>query len=91
MIAALTVHESFYTVSGRIFAALQSTGDRLAIGVMVSAKDGKKWTILDNLVKVGEKVQAILDQKALEKIHLYELQAINHKIKPEVGQVLSIS
>jgi hypothetical protein len=88
---SLSVHDSFYTVSSRIFAALQFAGDRIATGVMVSAEDGKQWKILDNDVKVGGKVQAILDQKVLDGIHLYELQAINHKIKPEVGQVLTLS
>jgi len=88
---SLSVHESFYTVSGCVFAALQFADDRVATGLIVSAEDGKQWKILDNDVKVGGKVQAILDQKALEGIYLYELQPINHKIKPAVGQELSLS
>jgi len=84
------VRESFYTVSGRIFAALQFAGDRLAVGVSLQAEEGIQWTIIDNQVKVGAKMQAIFAAKSEEDIYLYELRPIDHQTKPAVSQVLTV-
>jgi hypothetical protein len=40
MTAAATVHDSFQTVSGRIFAVLQFPGERRTVGVYLEAGDG---------------------------------------------------
>jgi hypothetical protein len=88
---SVIVVDSFYTVSGRIFSALQCFKEWLEIGVILLSEEGEKWQIIDNSVILsGVKNQEMLKEKEKDSIFLFELEPIGHNFRPITGTILQI-
>ena len=91
MIKTVSIFESNITINGEhIIVALGKSSGKLSNGTILSSSDGKQWSVVDNNLKFQPHFTKLLSEKENEGIFFYDLQGIEHKQKPEVGQELTI-
>jgi len=85
------VVESFYTVSGEIYAVLSCGTGILEIGTRLVSVKEKKWIIVKNGFIIGRQKDEKLQRQVADNLWFqYKLQPIDHNEKPAIGETLRV-